>query len=263
MQFPPDWKNPRAYPDPHSTQPKEFAWEFLRRNPKYHESYREFVREYDALRNDYPNAKRYKSAWQALVHDRRFHVYEPPTRPNESERAWIRRVGSASMTPINWWYASLWGIREWPPDPGEDRPDIVWERWPGMVKILSAHRPDEYLAGRNGKIGLGFDLALPVAPQIEAAKRYLKDHKKWLRAQPDPTVPVVEPRPNRGPKLVILLRALDGRACNASVKEIGAVLFPRSPNDYPGRLRDHKVQQALKAARAMRDAGYRDLLMSR
>jgi len=167
------------------------------------------------------------------------------------------------MTPINWWYARLWKIREWPPDPAEDRPEIIWERGPGMVKILSPHKPDEYLAGRSGKIGLGFDLALPIAPQIEAAKRYLKDHKKWLRAQPDSAVPAVEPRPNRGPKLVILLRALDGKACKASVKEMGAVLFPKSSNDYPGRPRDHRVQQALKAAHAMRDAGYRDLLMSR
>jgi len=63
---------------------------------------------------------------------------------------------------------------------------------------------------------------------------------------------------------VVLLRALDGKACKASVKEIGAVLFPKSPNDYQGgRLRDHRAQQALEAALAMRDGGYLDLLMLR
>ncbi len=39
----PNWKNANEYPDPDTTYLKEWAWEFLRRNPEYQQDYSNYV----------------------------------------------------------------------------------------------------------------------------------------------------------------------------------------------------------------------------
>lgn len=39
----PDWRDEQNYPDPADTTAQQWAWEFLRRNPKYQADYAEFV----------------------------------------------------------------------------------------------------------------------------------------------------------------------------------------------------------------------------
>lgn len=147
-------------------------------------------------------------------------------------------------------------------DPAEDRPRIFWEHSPRLVRILTSHGCDEYLNRKNGRIGIGFDLSLPVAPQVKAAERFLNGRKKWLSSVADSSISAVERRPKRFQKFVVQLRALDGKASKASIKEMAAVLFPTKSNDYPDYLGNHTVREILKAATAMRDGGYHDLLMA-
>ena len=267
MVFPPNWKDPHAYPDPRSIPPPQMAWEFLRRNPRYQQDYQEYAQRLGALLKDYPEGLKNKADWSSLLNDPRANIYEPPKRFDETESAWIRRVGQGTVTPINVWYARRWGIRRNPPDPSKDCPRnlllIFWVRSPGMVRRLTPFGSEEYLAGQGGKVALGFDLSVPVVDQIKEAERFLTARKRQLRHKGDPAVPAVDRRPSRGARLVTLLRVLDATGVHASISEIGKELFPKTPNSYPDRNRDHVVRSTIKAAIAMRDGGYLDLLMAR
>ncbi len=35
----PDWEDKKQYPDPGTTSSRQWAWEFLRRNPEYQQDY--------------------------------------------------------------------------------------------------------------------------------------------------------------------------------------------------------------------------------
>jgi hypothetical protein len=39
-----DWRDPAKYPDPKTTKPVRWAWEFLRRNPSYRADWERCVR---------------------------------------------------------------------------------------------------------------------------------------------------------------------------------------------------------------------------
>jgi hypothetical protein len=39
----PDWKNQKNYPDPTSTAPQQWAWQFLRRNPEYQQLWKKGI----------------------------------------------------------------------------------------------------------------------------------------------------------------------------------------------------------------------------
>ena len=264
MPFPPNWNDPNAYANLRSTSPQDMAWQFLRRNPKYKREYREFARRYRALLDQHRDRPTKHPTRASLLNDPRAWVYEPPKRPKETERAWAHRVGNKGITTPLWtWYAKRWRIRGMPVDPADDRPQIWWSLTPGMVRVLAPRGSDEFLSRKNGKVALGFDLSLPIGPQIEEAKCYLVARKDGLRRNADPTIPAVERRPNRGSRLITLLRALDARAARATIGEIGNVMFLQTPNAYPDRNRDHVVRSTLKAAIAMRDSGYRNLLVAR
>lgn len=63
-----------------------------------------------------------------------------------------------------------------------------------------------------------------------------------------------------GEELVRYLRLLDAEEAGASHDEMAAVLYPDMPNDPPEYQGRAKVQEALAAAKTMRDGGWRDLL---
>lgn len=43
-----DWRKPEEYADPDSINPKQWAWEFLRRNPQYQNDFNKFRREIES-----------------------------------------------------------------------------------------------------------------------------------------------------------------------------------------------------------------------
>ncbi|MGV7222666.1 MAG: transcriptional regulator domain-containing protein [Nitrospinales bacterium] len=46
-----NWEIPKEYPDPKNTEPVQWAWEFLRRNPEYHNDYKTYIDEIAHYRN--------------------------------------------------------------------------------------------------------------------------------------------------------------------------------------------------------------------
>lgn len=60
IEWLPDWRDESQYPDPKSTLPAEWAWQFLRRNKRYQEAYRDILR-FDRKLKDFCNQGRVPS----------------------------------------------------------------------------------------------------------------------------------------------------------------------------------------------------------
>ena len=59
---------------------------------------------------------------------------------------------------------------------------------------------------------------------------------------------------------VLYLRILDATRLARGSKDIGDRLFPDKQNDYPDMTRSQALYDNRKAARKLRDGGYRSLL---
>ena len=120
----------------------------------------------------------------------------------------------------------------------EDRPEeLTWRDQPITVEFLDANPKDD----SPERVALGFDLGLPLEPQIEAARRKLATLRHALNR--GGCLPPLTPA--RGAAIwTVWLRLLDGLGAGATEAELEAALGPI-------RIAD---------ARAMACHGYRRIL---
>jgi len=141
-----------------------------------------------------------------------------------------------------------WDLRKFPIDPAEDRPEpgvvLDWREQVLDTPILASALQD-YLQRQGGKIAVGFDLALPLEPQLAQAKRQLIAERRGLeRAGALPPRSLAAGRDT----WTTQLRLLDGVASGASLDELGKILNLGA------------IEQALAEAHFMVSAGYRNIL---
>ena len=150
----------------------QWAWEFLRRNPDYQADYRRFITLWRALEADYGiPPQRDFARWKQ---DPR--AYGP--LPDDIELA----APSGELCTVDddrvlleCWMGAKWGFYKFPLDPAcrtPPGPDALSWRPPPATPIDAAYRLD-----------ISFDLALPLPPQLEAAKFRLAGRTAELRRQ--------------------------------------------------------------------------------
>jgi hypothetical protein len=212
----PDWRTGAGYPDPDKTSLALWAWEFLRRNPRYRADYVAYV--------------------QAKAGD-----FAP-----------LRERLKVDLLPDEWSaaLARKWGlpIGE-PPDPSQPWQGRLEPWWPSSpdVKVIVN---DTKRRNRTLNPALEFDISFPIEPQLESARKILLDAQQSLRRKGS-----LYKRPERArtEQFVDCLRILDAfralevptdREVEAGIlRKIGEVLFPRQTS-VESKMRS-------KAARAL------------
>jgi hypothetical protein len=239
----PDWRVPADYAFAADLSPEQWAWEFLRRNPGYRREWADFRDAWQALEAAYGRPpERDFQAWQR---DPRAYVVV-----GRDAGAGDCRVDEDQVL-IECALGARWGFYKFPLDPACDRPvigeQLSWREVPQGVRRLE---PEDkaYLGDDPVRVGLGFDLDLPLREQLERAKRYLlatqrgrvRDGAVRLR-----TVASLWSDWQR------YLRCLDGLEAAAPEEEMARVL-ERAAESLADDCRE---------AQHLRDGGYRDILL--
>ncbi|MBN8772858.1 MAG: hypothetical protein J0J02_01450 [Thiobacillus sp.] len=162
----------------------QWAWEFLRRHPGYRRDYQTFIAIWRTLEADYG---------------------APPHRDFSGDADLAAPTGELCVVEdervlLECWMGAKWGFYKFPPDPGCIAPgpdELSWRPPPQPApQVDDACRLD-----------VSFDLALPLPPQLEAAKFRLVSRAAELRRQG-----VAAPRTvaNQRAGWVRMLQMLDG-----------------------------------------------------
>ncbi len=109
----------------------------------------------------------------------------------------------------------------------------------------------EYLDGTDGKIALGFDLALPLKDQLEEARHFLAAEQRRLAQAGE-----LPPRTVKAcvADWTLCLRILDAETDGIPEEAIREALFP-SPEDQP------QLEELRNRAHRLRDGAYRRIIL--
>jgi hypothetical protein len=202
----------------------QWAWEFLRRNPAYRRDYQAFIAIWRALEADYgAPPQRDFSKWKQ---DPRAYGPLPGDAELGAPQGELCKVDDERVL-LECWMGAKWGFYKFPLDPGHVAPspdELSWRPPPQAEPPVDARY----------RLDIAFDLSLPLAPQLEAAKFRLVSRAADLRRAGLPAPLTVASQRARWARMV---RLLDG---------------DEAPNPATMPL--------LHAARAMVEEGYLDLL---
>jgi len=223
----PDWKKSEDYPPINGTSPERWAYEFLIRNQK-------FVADLEAAKK------------------------EPIIKPDGRPIGWNETPVGKVLKQYGINYPMLPG---WLEKTGGDSP-LIFEKHPRYVPsykvVKSGGLFNEHVVGKYYHISLEmpqravleFDLTSPINPQIERAKKMLKENQKGLSGE----------KRSSGKSIVRLypwyLRVLDAHSAGIRRAKICEVL---SEQYKPGVSDDDLRNWKLEAER-LRDGGYREIV---
>lgn len=235
-----DWRDAGSYEFEPPLAREEWAWQFLRRNPEYRADYAWFIATWRALEADYG---------------------APPRRDffrwRQDARAWRAEAelagcgaeacpGENDQVLIECWMGAKWGFAKFPIDPEVVRPapglELTWRPQPVEVAEVL---PGGELSQSPEKMPLVFDLALPLAPQLDQARVRLIGRQRALEKAGR-----LSPRNVRlaAPRWTVWLRLLDAVAAGTDLDEVARRLELLDPG------------AELEYARRMTTAGYRRIL---
>jgi hypothetical protein len=236
----PDWRNPQDYDFTSKLSADQWAWEFLRRNPRYREEWQAFISTWHALEQAYgKHGARDVQAWKR---DPRASVPAEHCRGSDCRMEGDRVLIECAL-------GVQWGFYKFPPDPADDDPlgggRLVWRAEPLATRWLEQARdwPED-----EGVAAIAFDLGLPLAPQLEQAKRRLQIEQRRRIGEGIIPAPRIEAHADR---LCRLLRLLDADEAAADEMRMAKVMM----------IDIASCRASLSEAQALRDAGYRRLLL--
>jgi hypothetical protein len=235
-----DWRDSANYTFAGRLSREQWAWEFLRRNPDYRREWQAFLATWEALESAYGKPpQRDFNAWKR---DPRAWVHAADCPAGEC------RVDQDKVL-IECALGARWGFYKFPVDPNDDDPvgagRLTWREVDTEEVIEVGLHDEAYLGTDAARIAIGFDLSLPLRPQMERAKRYLQMTQRQRvrdgRVRPA-SVALHRARWTR------LLRLLDAEAAGADRATLGELAG------------DEPLVGALAAAHRLSDGGYRRLL---
>lgn len=252
----PDWRKPDDYPlTKDLLTGREWAWEFLRRNPKYREEW-----------------KRTLSKWEEGPRPLRITTEDIEIPPEGVAELRIHRQEdefSAIDDPASpiFFIRSREAFQEWGLFPGYVNPDTDKPSFLFPSNIDSEHHVAHtpfVLRGavsarklRPHNVLVPFDLRLPLNPQYDAIKDTLASQQQRYFEEHGDKVQNVKRHRDKWPTY---LRALDGVSSGASRKEIADVLFPPE-EQHPNADPEKKLDDTLRQARNLTEpSGYLRLL---
>jgi hypothetical protein len=238
----PDWRKPQDYDFTKVLTADQWAWEFLRRNPDYRHEWQRFIATWRALEADYGRpSQRDIAAWKW---DPRAWV------PAESCRESDCRIDGDKVL-IECALGARWGFYKFPPDPADDDPvghdRLVWREVPQESLMLASGEP---APEGSQQASLVFDLGLPLAPQLDQAKRRLQIEQRRRIAAGLVTPARIADHTER---LIQALRLLDGVVAGVPLQQRAAELS----------LTNEAALRAEEEALFLRDGGYPQLLWLR
>lgn len=236
-----DWRDVEPYEYTNALSGSLWAWEFLRRNPRYRQEWRAFSQIWQVLEVAYgkpPN--RDFPRWQQ---DPRAYVLATDQAGDDCRVDQDRVLIECAL-------GERWGFYQFPQDPALTAPELNGEiRW--RERPLEVHRvaagDDPFIGTDTERLALGFDLRLPLREQLDRAKRHLQMLQR--RAVRDGTLRMhtVE---NLRADWLLGLRCLDAERVDADANTVAGQLM--------GGDRDAHAR-CLHQAQRLRDGGYRDL----
>ncbi len=229
-----DWRRDSDYDFVEGFNGARWAWQFLRRNPRYQADWETFIETWRALERDYGRApNRDFCQWK---NDPRAWV---PAAECEEGDCRIDR----DKVLIECVLGARWGFHKFPPDPRmRDAPGEGRLNWRVSEDDIALLEPGDAVPDDAAMAALCFDLSLPLREQVEQAKRRLQ----WLQRQrvrerriPAPKAAAHADAWRRG------IRMLDARVAGASIEEMS--------RQWP----EGDVAAELAEAERLRDGGYR------
>lgn len=234
--WPPDWRDPSAYPAPKSRPSGvNWAWEFLRRNPKYLSDLKRLKEQQNKVEELWRNTLK---AGISGIRKRRPDTWPPSLRTAESE---VTRLIEAMRAE----YGLCDGPMPLCPSESIISTELVFEVH-SMLFYLSHDKLKRH--ERAVKI----DLTLPLDPQLQQAKKILMFEKKSL------DIGDVRQQERLFPEY---LRLLDAEKAGATQDEMSKVIYPHIKNNHPDFSGRDRVKKALRAARLIRDGGYKSFVL--
>ena len=229
-----EWQDARAYAFTEKLDGAQWAWEFLRRNPRYRSEWQAFDRVWQALEADYGRPPdRDFCAWKLDV------------------RAWVHasecpegdcRVDQDKVL-IECALGARWGFYKFPPDPADDDPvaggRLLWREADEPLPLIGADDTG-WLGGDPARVALGFDL--PLREQFEHARRQLQMLQRQRRRSG--RLDTLADASYRQ-RLATMLRLLDADGAEADDAALAAI--------------DGDWRQQLQQARVLCERGYRRL----
>jgi len=231
-----DWRNAADYAELATSSGAQWAWQFLRRNPRYQAEWQTFDETWRALETAYgrpPN--RDFCAWKL---DPRAWVVG-----SDCEQADCRIDGGKVL--IECALGARWGFYKFPPNPALDdavgEGALTWREEPRQTVVFDAVAAT-WLEAAPSRVAIGIDLAWPLRDQIEQAKRTLQRLQRQKHQAGEFEMASAR---RRAPRLINMVRLLDAIAADTEQRELRHIV-----DDW---------QPLLQQAHALRDGGYRTL----
>jgi len=249
----PDWKQTEGYPDPKGQVSREqWAWEFIRRNPRYQYLYRIGKRHKESWYKTFPNSVRFS----------RYFKCDPKVNKGESYNQYMARCKlkevSPEITPKRQKILNVFPVVEFSKkiDPANPKPPQFnkYHKYP-IIDTVSVDEENFYNSMNDlDKVFMTFSVALPILDQITNANAYLIEQQNNYKAGKN--MVIYKGRVNFTP-LRNYLRYLDGKISGATQVEIARVVHPEEDETS----NKQKVNKGLKTAEYYRDIGYIKILL--
>lgn len=232
-----DWRRAEDYAFTAELDAAGWAWQFLLRCPGYRTDYQWFSQTWQALESEY-----------GAPPERDFFRWKQDARAwrPENEIAGCGTdicPGEGDKVLIECWMGAKWGFRKFPPDPDIAFPDeLAWRTQTLILEPLSV----EAVASLSAEqVALAFDLDLPLAPQLEAARLRLAQLRHGLAR--DGMTPLSPSQ--AAPRWTGWLRLLDALEAGAEPSEAGLVIGlanPAAETESARRMGCHDYRRILR-----------------
>ena len=252
----PDWRKITDYPDPKTTKGRQWAWEFLRRNPEYQRLYAE----YDSLSIKRP-LKAHPAGYEYLTKDS-YIDYFREAKSNEACRQadlirqeMLKKFGLRVLLHDDLLAPDCTDFKRLAFQNDFYPPYIVYRDLPLSQGLYSTDEGESFtgflvpiVPRKEGEITIKFNPNYSIDSQLEAAKKILTNRfgEKAKRLRADNNIQY--------------LRILDALANGVDKSEIKSALYPYIKDAYPEYGATKKLFQQQKEAEKLRDVGYVDLI---
>lgn len=219
--WPLDWKNPKEYPPEDGTSMRQWAWEFMRRNPEYAQD----IREINMVFRITLLSSSDQELARKLTDNEKFDKRQYFTDKYACEFANGATLPEDSRPPM---YAAEWIPMSTIAFPVYTKP-TTWSHFTAR-----------------------FDLSLPIKAQIRAVETNLKEAIKSLDPEKVP-----KPKNLHPDKYPIYLRLIDANNTGASQEEISEFIY--GTNGALDEKTIKSIRDNTRAAHQLRDFGFRQL----
>jgi hypothetical protein len=275
----PDWRNKSGYPDPEKTTGRQWAWEFLRRNPEYQRLYAEYdnlstkrpLVEHPAgyeylMRNSpvilLPGALIENQAYcEDLVNEatidyfREFKSDEAYRQGDLIRQEILIKFGVRVLLNADLLAPDCTNIEHLAFQNDFYPPYIVYRDLPLSQGLYSTNEGESFsgylvpiVPRKEGEITIKFDPNYSIESQLKSVEKVLLE--KWGKIT----------HRIRADVYVLYLRILDALASGVDKSEIKSVIYPYLNDEYPGNEATKKLYQQQKEAEILRDKDYIDLI---